>query len=153
MNSVTLTQVQKFEFNIGWLENYRAKSAAIAKDLQADFVAVRQRLNEVTFQGDWAAQWNAQKPKRNIAHMLESLHFYEELDRFLESKKTGMQLLLNFHKNPEEINPVEIAQHQVRHQHVLEQLERISGSDCEEMLAELELGLMMTQNGQSFEVN
>ena len=153
MNSVYLTQTQKMEYNITWVENFRLKLQAQKQDLQNQVLSYRARLQNIKFDEDWAELWKAWKPKRSLNHMLDSLIFYDEADKFLKSKSTEMKMVLKFSKNPEAIDPIEIAQHQVRHQHLLEKLERESGPDCEEMLANMEQGMMMFEANDEFEVS
>ena len=152
MNSVFLTPVQKMEYNITWVENYRLKLQAKRQDLQNQVISYRARLQNIKFDEDWAELWKAWKPKRSLNHMLDSLVFYAEADNFLKSKTTEMQMILRFKKDPKSVDPIEIAQHQVRHQHYLEKLERESGSDCEELLAEMEQGMLMFATDNEFEV-
>ena len=152
MNSVTLNSIQKLQYNIGWIENFRMRHIAMAQDLKTEFDQARKIMNAIDFGPNWATTWNKNKPKRVINQMLQSIEFFERLDEFLNSKRTGMQLLLKFQQKPEDVDPMEIARHQVRHQHVLEQMEKVSGSDCEELLASLEQGLMMTDDGEKFQV-
>ena len=154
MSSVILTSKQKLEFNINWLESHRLKLDLLRKDIQREFVAVRARLNSLNFDSEWQDLWQSWRPKRNISHMIDSVMFFLQADLFLKSKMTEMRLLLKANIDPEAIDPAEIAQHQVNHQHCLEKLESISASDCEELLANLEQGMMMlSEDGQAFEVN
>ena len=125
MTSVILTSKQKLEFNITWLENHRQKLKSLKGEIQQEFLAIRGRLNSLNFEEQWQDMWKAWRPKRNIGHLLDSIMFFDQADAFLESKKTEMKLLLNVNINPNAIDPVEIAQHQVNHQHCLEKLENI----------------------------
>ena len=85
--------------------------------------------------------------------MLDSLIFYDEADKFLKSKVTEMEMVLRFNNDPSSMDPIEIARHQVRHQHLLEKLERESESDCEELLATMEQGMLMFDNDGHYEVH
>ena len=141
MNSLELNAVQKLEYDINWLDNYRGKVNALRKDLEQQLVGIRSRMGALDFRDDWVTLWEAWKPKRSINHMLDSLNFFVQADRFLVSKKTTMEMILKSRVDPTAVDPVKIAEHQVRHQHLLEKLERVSESDCEEMLATIEQGL------------
>ena len=143
MNVLELNSMQKLEYDINWLENYRMKVSAIRKDLENQFVGIRSRMNAIDLQDDWISMWKAWSPKRTVNHMLDSLHFYVEADRFLVSKRTTMEMVLQSHKDPTSMDPIKIAEQQVRHQHLLENLERVSEPDCEELLAEIDQGLMV----------
>ena len=143
MTSYSLTEIQRLNYSIQWLENYRQKKQAERKDLQDMFEAARARFATLDLKENWGPMWKAWRPKRHIANMLDALLFYAETDRFLQSKRLEMELALKIKKDPDSINPAELAQHQVRHQQLLEQLEKQSGSDCEELLAEIEQGISM----------
>ena len=153
MNSISLTPVQKIEYNITWIENYRLEQMAMANELKENFLGVQRKISALDLEQNWIDQWRSWRPDRQINHMLDSLHFFEQQDLFLKSKLVEMNLLLKYNKNPNDVNPIEIAQHQVRHQRVLEKLENISRSDCEEALAQLEQGMFMVENDdQTFQV-
>ena len=153
MTSISLTQVQKLKYCITWLENYRQKQDAGRRDLQDLFVATRARLDNINLDENWGPMWKAWKPDRQINHMLDSLLFYKEADRFLLSKRTEMELALKILLDPATTDPIELAQHQVRHRQILEQLEKESASDCEELLADIEQGTAMLQYDEDdFEV-
>ena len=141
MNSLELNGAQKLEYDINWLDNYRGKINALKKDLEHQLVGIRSRMAALDFQDDWITMWEAWKPKRSINHMLDSLNFYVQADRFLVSKRASMEMLLKSKLEPTMVDPIKIAEHQVRHQHLLEKLERVSEPDCEEMLATIEQGL------------
>ena len=153
MTSVSLNQVQKLKYCITWLENYRQKQEAAKNDLQNLFVATRVRLDNLNLEENWGPLWKAWKPTRQINHMLDSLLFYKEADRFLLSKRTEMELALKILLDPAATDPIELAQHQVRHRQILEQLEKEGASDCEELLANIEQGTAMLQfDDDDFEV-
>ena len=153
MNSISLSPVQKIEYNVTWIENYRLEQAAMAKELKETFLGVQRKISALDLEQNWIGNWQSWKPDRQINHMLDSLHFFEQQDLFLKSKLVEMNLLLKFNKNSNDVNPMEIAQHQVRHQRILEKLENISRSDCEELLAQLEQGMFMVENDdQTFQV-
>ena len=153
MNSISLTPIQKIEYNITWIENYRLEQAAMAKKLKEEILSVQRKISALDFEQNWADQWNSWKPDRQVNHMMDSLHFFQRADIFLKTKLVEMNLLLKFNKDTKDVNPIELAQHQVRHQHVLEKLENISRSDCEELLAQLEQGMFMVENDdQTFQV-
>ena len=153
MTSISLTQAQKLEYCITWLENYRQKQDAGRQDLQNLFIATRARLDNINLEENWGPMWKAWKPDRQINHMLDSLLFYKEADRFLLSKRTEMELALKILRDPMATDPIELAQHQVRHRQILEQLEKESAPDCEELLADIEQGTAMLQfDEDDFEV-
>ena len=153
MTSVLLSPVQKMKYNITWIENYRTKTAAIRQDLvlQTKNVLARMELIDLDDEG-WSSLWESFKPKRQINHMLDSIFFFECADRFLRSKKTEIELLLKYQLDPETFDPEELAQHNVRHQLCLDNLEKAGSSDCEEMLADIQQGTLMVQMDEGFEV-
>ena len=152
MTSYALTEVQRLRYSITWLENFRLKKAAERKDLQDLFESTRARLGSIDLNENWGPMWKAWRPKRHIGNMLDALLFYAEADRFLQSKRLEMTLALKIQLDPSSINPDELAQHQVRHQQLLEQLEREGSSDCEELLAEIEQGISMLKYDNDYEV-
>ena len=152
MTSYSLNEVQRLKYSITWLENYRQKQAAESKDLRNQFESTRARVNSLDMQENWGPLWKAFRPKRHLDHMLDSLLFYAEADRFLQSKQLEMELALKFQLDPSSIDPAVLAQHQVRHQQLLEQLEKESAPDCEELLAEIEIGLSMSKSDNDYEV-
>ena len=152
--SVVLTPTQKMQYNITWIENYRTKTDAIRQDLVTQTKTVLARMELIDLDDDgWSSLWKSFKPKRQINHLFDSIIFYECAERYLVSKKTEMELLLKYKLHPDTFKPEELAQHNVRHQLCLDQLEQASSSDCEELLADIQQGTLMIENDDGFEVN
>ena len=149
MTSYSLNETQRLKYSITWLENFRQKKQAERKDLQDRFESARARLNTIDLNDNWGPMWTAWRPQRHIGNILDALLFYAETDRFLQSKRLEMELALKCRMDPSSIDPIELAQHQVRHQQLLDMLERQSGSDCEELLAEIEQGITMLKNQEN----
>ena len=61
--------------------------------------------------------------------------------------------MVNEPKMENSTDPVRMACHQVKHKELLEKLEQSSESDCEEMLTELWMGMMMENEGDRFRVS
>ena len=143
LSSVFLTTKGKLEYNLTWLQTYREKVVGIQKDMKEELEGARVRLFTLKFDENWMDRWEAWKPKRSISSLLDGIVFYEHALAFLQSKQAEIQLLLLVDKDPETIDPVKLAQHQVQHQTLLDKMEKASPPDCEEMLAEIERGMYM----------
>ena len=154
MSSVYLTTKGKLEYNITWLQTYQQKILESKNEMKNELESARIRLATLKFDEDWIDQWEALKPKRRISNLLEGVAFYTRALDFLQSKQTEMQLLLTVDNDPEDVDPVKLAQHQVNHQALLDRMEKTSPPDCEEMLAEIERGMYMVtcDGGDEFEV-
>ena len=150
-DTVILNAQQKMQYNLNYIEHFRRKQLAIQEDLKQDIQRAAAEVNESTFENGWFAKWLQVKRPRTIDTMLEHLNFYQKADDFLKSKRAEMQLLID--SFGVELNPVKIAMHQVKHSHLLEQLEKAGESDCEQLLATLERGLyMVSDEDDKFEV-
>ena len=148
-----LSPTQKMQYNITWLENYRTKTNAIRQDLVTQTKSALASLELIDLDDEgWSSLWKSFKPKRQINHMLESIMFYECAERYLASKKMEMELLLKYKLDPASFKPEELAQHNVRHQLCLDQLDQASSSDCEELLTDIQQGTLMVENEEGFEV-
>ena len=153
MSSIYLTTKGKLEYNITWLQSYQQKIISQRNDTKNELDGARIRLASLKLDGDWIEKWNAWKPSRPISNLISSLAFYQRSLEFLQSKEAETRLLIKVDNDPEEVNPVELAQHQVEHQTILDRLEKTSPPDCEELLAEIERGLyMVTCDDDEFEV-
>ena len=153
-SSIFLDGSQKLMYNRTWLVNYQLKVKNIQEDLKNQVEDIRAKYNALRLDDNAALEvWNLWTPKRSISSLVEGLVFYARALEFLRSKQTEIEMLMAIQKNPDSVEPHRIAQHQVTHQSLLDQMERASPSDCEEMMAEIERGLyMFSDDGERFEV-
>ena len=143
-DTVVLNAQQKMQYNLHFIEQFRRKQLSIQNELRRNIQNAVACVDEINFDDDWYDKWRQVKQPRSIDTMLEHLNFYQKADDFLQSKRDEMQLLID--SFGEDLDPVKIAMHQVKHSHLLEQLEKAGESDCEELLATLERGLYMVSD-------
>ena len=152
-NSIVFTPEQKMHYNLKFVEQYKHGVVARQKDLKQQIVAAQARLVNINVENpDWLLLWKSCRPDRPIHHLIDSLEFYLIAEKFLESKMEEIGLTIKA-KTENTTDPVIMACHQVKHKGLLEQLEQSSESDCEEMLTELWMGMMMEDEGDRFRVS
>ena len=147
------TSEQKLQFNLNFVRQYKKGVLARQKDLQQDIGVAQARVANIdVFDKDWALLWKSFRTARPVHHLLDSLEFYQIAEKFLDSKEREIELTIKA-KIENNMDPVQMAMHQVHHKSLLEQLEQSSESDCEEMLTELMMGMMMeTEDDEHFRV-
>ena len=154
-STIFLDGTQKLMYNRTWLVNYQLKVKNIQEDLKNQVEDIRAKYNALRLDDSAALEvWALWTPKRSISSLVDGLVFYARALEFLRSKQTEIEMLMAIQKNPDAVEPHRIAQHQVSHQTLLNLMERASPSDCEELMAEVELGLyMFSDDGEKFEVS
>lgn len=153
-SSIFLDATQRLMYNRTWLINYQLKVKTIQEDLKNQVNDIRGRYNALNVDDTTQLEvWSLWKPKRTITQLIEALIFYTKVVEFLRSKQTEIDLLVAIQKDATAVEPHRIAAHQVAHQSLLDDMERASPSDCEEIMAEIERGMyMFSEDGEKFEV-
>ena len=142
-NSIVFTAEQKLHFNLNFVSQYKQGVIARQKDLKQEIGVAQARVANIdVFDKDWSLLWKSFREARPIHHLLDSLEFYQIAEKFLESKVREIELTIKA-KIDNHMDPVQMAVHQIQHKQLLEQLEQSSESDCEEMLTELMMGMLM----------
>ena len=152
-NSIVFTSEQKMHYNLNFVKQYRNGIICRQQDLKQQIQAAQARLNNINVDNpDWLLLWKSCRPTRPIHALFDALEFYLLAEKFLESKEEEIELAIEA-KMENSTDPVRMACHQVKHKELLEKLEQSSESDCEEMLTELWMGMMMENEGDRFRVS
>ena len=152
-NSVVFTAEQKLHFNLNFVYQYKKGVLSLQQDLKQRIASGQARLANIDVEDpDWTLLWKSYRPHRPIHHLLESLEFYAIAEKFLDSKMEEIKLTIKA-KVDGVTDPGEMAMHQVKHKQLLMQLEQSSEPDCEEMLTELMMGMMMEEDQGQFTVS